>query len=237
MNNTTTLKTLENIKTKLLTFNYYTVEAEIKQLDNLILDIKTEILNSTATGTAKNRNKKVLSWHKKMLKTPRQVLAYAGSFKDYQVITDSYFMAFLTDTDRVNIDNATDHKLSYPNVEMIYNKAFNNNLKTFNLDFNKTVNLFNLYDYIYLDFNEHDNYNASIKLYKVIDKKVFNDLILFLNINNADDIESITAEKNQLHIKTTTGSLGILQFNRLYNNNPESIIKYMNDENTFKYND
>lgn len=217
---TTTIKKLESIYTELNKSSSYLINEEAKKLQLIILDFKNELLNSTTTGaTAKNRNKKILSWHKKQLKTIRPVLAYSTIYKDYQVLTDSYFMVALKDIDQTEIiPDYKESKRQYPVVNQLINNAIlylNDNI--INLDIEKIAAILKLNDQVYISLNG--------KIIHVINKEAFKNMMLFLNISSNAEIKTISFNKSILYVESINGSIGFIQTVRIDNDNtPDNTI-------------
>ena len=217
---TTTLNTLETIKNELNKINRYAAETAISKINDLIIELKTEILNESTTGSLnKNRNKKIASWHKKQLKTIRPVLAYSTTYKDYQVLTDSYFMAALKEDDKTAlIPDYTESKRQYPIINQLINNAIlylNDNI--IKLDIEKIAAILKLNDQVYISLNG--------EIIHVINKEAFKNTMLFLNISSNADIKTISFNKNILYFESINGSIGFIQTLRIDNNNtPDNTI-------------
>ena len=226
-----TIKTLDEVKRTLINYSTSQLSEEIKALEELIQDFRLELFSQENKKTSnKARLTKALNWHKKMLKSPRPVLAYSNDYKGYQAITDSYMIAFLVDDDKTTIPDyqTSNVKYNYPSLEGIDNniiKSFNNNTNLYKrLYINNINNLFKLNKTIYIK----DNETGDIK---GIDKTNFNNLMNFLNINSDDDIELITLNGFQLNIKTKSGSYGSLCLLRY----DESMNINLSDDNLLTY--
>lgn len=202
------IKELEAIKKDLNNINRYDAEEATKKINNFILDLKTEILNTSTTGTLnKNRNKKLTAWHKKQLKSCRSILAYSTIYNNYQVFTDSYFMVALADPDKTElIPDYKNHSAGY--TYPVVNRIINNAVKALNdtrifLDIEKLIAMLKINEKVYIKL--FDN------ILHVVNKEAFNNLITFLNIASNADIKKISFDKHILYIETKTGSFGLVQ--------------------------
>lgn len=216
--------TTQNILKKLYKINENTNNVD---LINLIKDLESELMIQDFKGaSSKQRLTKAMNWHKAMLKKPRPALAYSADYKEYQAVTDSYMIAFMINEDKTAIPNVNTTKMSYPNLELIdrrIQKMFDEgiNMKD-RIDLKVIYNLLKTKSNIVIK-NQETNKMVGI------DKQVFNNLVLFLNIKDFNnDIELITIDDFQMNIKMKSGTYGTLCFQRILNENEinESDIIY-----------
>lgn len=205
--------TTQNILKKL-----YKISENTNNVDliNLIKDLESELMIQDFKGaSSKQRLTKAMNWHKAMLKKASSVLAYSSDYKEYQAVTDSYMIAFMINEDKTTIPNVNTTKMNYPNLELIdrrIQKMFNEgiNMKD-RIDLKVIYNLLKTKNSIAIK-NQETNKMVGI------DKQVFNNLVLFLNIKDFNnDIELITIDDFQMNIKTKTGTYGTLCFQRILN--------------------
>ena len=195
MKNVELLEKLKDIA--VLVKEYSTKEKGYKKLDDLILKIKDDVLKENYEGkTPKQRINYALSWHKKMLKKQcRPVLAYCckDQIKDYQVITDAQFMVFLNKDEELPIPHYTEYdngKANYPNTLQLFKSIeYGEEIK---LDIKKVNSLLKANNQIFTDY----------KGYKLIfDKEHFNDLLVFLNIKDNNNVKVLINKQTLIIIK------------------------------------
>lgn len=187
---------MENQKL-LKSLNGAVLNADWKIINNLISDLQQEILSGDLKGTSsKQRIKKAMSYHKKLLKSTKKILAFTSddALEGYQVFTDSYFMVALKGDDVLPIPDykkanelyRNDSKLNpygyefqknYPDVSRIFPKNFVCSFKLYAADLLKACDAYSI---IHLKGSLVDLYLAS---------DLLKQYITFMNYSSNDSID------------------------------------------------
>lgn len=176
--------------------NYSSKDKGLEKLDDLILNVKGEILKESYEGkTPKQRIDYAIKWHKKQLKTNRPILAYSckDQIKDYQIITDAQFMVFLNKDEELPIPHYTEYnngKADYPKTLQLFKSIeYGEEIK---LDIKKVNSLLKANNQIFTDY----------KGYKLIfDKECFNNLLVFLNIKDNNNVKVLINKQTLIIVK------------------------------------
>lgn len=210
MKNIELLEKLNKIEENLKVYSKQ--ETGMEKLKELIFDVKTEILKEDNKNlTSKQRLQYAMNWHKKMLKTPRKVLAYCcnDQIEDNQVITDGQFMVFLNNEDNLPLPHYTemkDYKASYPNTSLIYARIKEDN--EIKLDIKKIISLLKVNDEIICEYN-----GCKIGF----DKNSFKNITTFLNIKDNSNIKlTLNPDAYNLNFIKNNGSKGILLIRKIH---------------------
>ena len=154
-------------------------------LNVLIEKLQQEILvEENKNLSSKQRLNKCLNYHKKLLKSPRPILAYScnDQIEDRQVFTNAYYLVALKTVDQLPIPDYKESnlKINFPDITRIFS-ASNYNEKTFTCNVGKLLNAFKSYNNIHL-LNEKTSFSACLS------KENFELFILHLNYKNSDNI-------------------------------------------------
>lgn len=203
MNNENLLKKIKNIKE--LNSSFDSREKIDSILNDLILDLENAIFNEDVKNTTtKTRNTFCINYHKKILKSPRPVLAYTKNNNGIQTFCDSYFLVNLVEEDFTPIADVSTTQYIYPNTDCLIPRNLKE--KTLKIKINELKKILKVYDIITFTYE-----NEKIKLGK---KNLIN-FINFMNYKNDEILElfinnSTKFTKQPLYTKKENGTEGVI---------------------------
>lgn len=171
----------------------FKINFDFGSLQELKLSLERALLIEEGSKTStKQRVRFCLDYSKSRYMQKKPILQYTcqDQIENTQIFTDSYFMVFLKDDDKLPIpDYKSENKdWQYPNTKLYYKSKNDIELSQYNITFNinKIMNYFKLKDFITINTNIKSSFDYDIKV--ALDKDVFKRFYMFMNYKESENI-------------------------------------------------